>query len=137
MSPTGETSLGTARIARLVGALWCCREGRKLLEEAREAGIDLGHPRPGASSLQLSSTAVFMSQDVFALCRQVNPFMTEADAFNRTTAISKQLIETANRQIWAEPVVRNKVALNNAPKAAPADVKSPTLTLSPKPEFVR
>ncbi len=125
MNPMGETSPGKARSARLVGALFCCQEGRKLLEDARIAGIDLGHPRPGASSLQLSSTALFMVQDVFALCRQVNPEGTQANAFDRASLIGNQLIETAKRQIWAEPVASNKVT--------PAIHKAPT----PRPEFVR
>lgn len=121
MPQMGETAPGKARTARLVGALFCCQEGRKLLEDARIAGLDLGHPRPGASSLQLSSTALFMVQDVYALCRQVNPNGLQADAYDRATTIGKQLVETAKREIWAEPVLHNKV--NAAPRTEPAKAK--------------
>lgn len=101
---------GTARAGRLVGALFCCQEGRKLLEDARAAGIDLGHPRPGASPLHLSSTALFMIDDVRDLCRQVRPNQSEIEAYHRAGLIGHQLIETARRDIWIENVARNRIS---------------------------
>lgn len=119
MPHKGNTAPGTARAGRLVGALFCCQEGRKLLEDARAAGIDLGHPRPGASPLHLSSTALFMIQDVYALCQQARPDQTPTAAYQRATHIGEQLIETANRHIWAEPVARNKTAPAPSPTYKP------------------
>lgn len=108
------------REARLVTALYHCPAGRRLLEDARSQGIQLGSTRnPGqATPLHLSSTAVFMIQDVHALCRQVNPQAPASTHFERASTIAAQLIDTANRFIHAEPIA--KLAQTRQPAKTPA-----------------
>lgn len=118
---------GTARQARLVGALMGCPEGRRLLEDARASGINLGgerNPTGQPTPLHLSSTAVFMIQDVYALCRQVDPSGPQTGHFDRATYIANQLVETANRYIHAEP-------LASQPQPKPASKPQP------RPSFMR
>jgi hypothetical protein len=117
----------TARQARLVGALMGCPEGRRLLEDARAKGINLGgdrNPTGQPTPLHLSSTAVFMIQDVHALCQQVDPAAARAEHFDRATDIANQLVETANRYIHAEP-------LASMPQSRPA------IRPQPRPSFLR
>lgn len=111
MSPMTGLTLDKLRTARLVGALYCCSEGRRLLEDARMAGLDLGNPRPGASSIALSATALFLSQDIYALCQQAEPDISAEKAFSRTAMIGNQLLLTARRAIWNEPVSNSNLKL--------------------------
>lgn len=111
MALRGQISNNKARAGRLVGALFCCQEGRRLLEDARHAGIDLGNPRPGTHSLQLNAKAKVLIQDVYALCWQAQPSQSVTSAYRRAGLIARQLMETASRQIWEEPIMNNKVSL--------------------------
>mgnify|MGYP000877989279 CR=1 FL=1 len=110
-APILEKAAETARKARLTGALMQCHEGRKLLEEARMRGIDVGGSSrlpQQASPLHLSSTALFMIQDVYALCAQVRPDAPQTSHYDRSSRIAQDLIRTANRTIFAEPVVQTQ-----------------------------
>lgn len=118
-APTPEIldkAADTARKARLTGALMCCSEGRKLLEEARAKGIDFGgggrNPQQ-ASPLHLASTATFMIQDVYQLCREVRPFDGSEKQFVRAMHIQADLVRTANRDLSAEPATQ----MRHKPKA--------------------
>ena len=128
-----DAAPGTARQARLVGALMGCQEGRRLLEDARACGINLGGERNQAGQptpLHLSSTAIFMIQDVQALCRQVDPNGSDFSHKERAIKIAEQLIKTANRHIYAEPVV-------NYAQPRPTAVHVVRPAFVPKPEFVK
>jgi hypothetical protein len=111
-APTPEIldkAADTARKARLTGALMCCHEGRLLLEEARAKGIDFGgggrNPQQ-ASPLHLASTALFMIQDVYELCRQVRPFDGSEKQFVRAMHVQADLVKSANRDLSAEPTAK-------------------------------